>query len=145
MNERILKLMGVGVVMMSAVGFAGSMCCPECQVGGSKVAQYAALAPYMALICALVALAFAFYFYKKMLTAPAGTPLMIEIAQHVREGAFAYLKRQYKVVAVVFVILVAIFAVLAKYDIQNPFVPVAFLTGGFFSGLCGFLGMNTAT
>jgi K(+)-stimulated pyrophosphate-energized sodium pump len=80
-----------------------------------------------------------------MMTAPAGNAKMIEIAAYVREGAYAYLRRQYKVVAIVFAILVIIFAVLSYYGIQNPFVPVAFLTGGFFSGLCGFLGMKTAT
>jgi K(+)-stimulated pyrophosphate-energized sodium pump len=70
---------------------------------------------------------------------------MKEIAQHVRDGAMAYLKRQYRVVSLVFLILLIIFIVLAFLGVQNPFVPVAFLTGGFFSGLCGFLGMKTAT
>jgi len=93
----------------------------------------------------LLALGFAFYFYKKMMKAPEGTEKMIEIARHVREGAYAYLFRQYSVVTVVFIVLLAIFAFLAYKGVQNPFVPVAFLTGGFFSGLCGFLGMKTAT
>ena len=101
--------------------------------------------PYFAFLCAAAALAMAVYFYKKMMAAPAGNETMIEIATHVREGAFAYLKRQYKVVFWVFMILSSIFAFLAYKEVQNPFVPVAFLTGGFFSGLCGFLGMNTAT
>jgi K(+)-stimulated pyrophosphate-energized sodium pump len=70
---------------------------------------------------------------------------MISIANHVREGAYAYLFRQYSVVSLVFLILLVIFAVCAYLGVQNPFVPVAFLTGGFFSGLCGFLGMKTAT
>jgi K(+)-stimulated pyrophosphate-energized sodium pump len=96
-------------------------------------------------IGALLALGFAFYFYKKMMDAPEGTEKMIEISRHVREGAYAYLFRQYSVVAMVFIVLLAIFAFLAYKGIQNPFVPVAFLTGGFFSGLCGFLGMKTAT
>ena len=96
-------------------------------------------------ISAFLALAFAYYFYKKVMEAPEGTPKMIEIARHVREGAYAYLFRQYSVVTVVFIILLIIFAVCAYYGVQNPFVPVAFLTGGFFSGLCGFLGMKTAT
>ena len=77
--------------------------------------------------------------------APEGTEKMIEIARHVREGAYAYLFRQYSVVTLVFIVLLAIFAFLAYKGVQNPFVPVAFLTGGFFSGLCGFLGMKTAT
>jgi len=74
-----------------------------------------------------------------------GNDRMKEIAQHVRDGAMAYLTRQYKVVTIVFVVLFIIFTILAFMGVQNPFVPVAFLTGGFFSGLCGFLGMKTAT
>jgi K(+)-stimulated pyrophosphate-energized sodium pump len=74
-----------------------------------------------------------------------GTDKMKEIAAYVREGAMAYLKRQYTVVTKVFVILVILLLILAYFGIQNPFVPVAFLTGGFFSGLCGYLGMKTAT
>ncbi len=70
---------------------------------------------------------------------------MVEIAGHVREGAMAYLMRQYKVVIIVFVVLLVILQALAFFGIQNPFVPIAFLTGGFFSGLCGFIGMKTAT
>ena len=103
------------------------------------------LAWWIAPISSVLAIVFAYYFYKKMMTAPAGNAKMIEIAQAVREGAFAYLRRQYTVVGFIFMILVVLFAVLAYFGIQNPFVPVAFLTGGFFSGLCGFLGMNTAT
>jgi len=100
---------------------------------------------WIAPIGALLALGFAFYFYKKMMDAPEGTEKMIEISRHVREGAYAYLIRQYSVVTLVFIVLLAIFAFLAYKGVQNPFVPVAFLTGGFFSGLCGFLGMKTAT
>ncbi len=100
---------------------------------------------YVAPLAALAALGFAIYFYKKMMEAPQGTEKMIEIARHVREGAYAYLFRQYSVVTIVFIVLLAIFAFLAYKGVQNPFVPVAFLTGGFFSGLCGFLGMKTAT
>ena len=96
-------------------------------------------------IGALLALGFAYYFYKKMMEAPEGTDKMKEIAKYVREGAYAYLYRQYSIVALVFIILLAIFAFCAYKGVQNPFVPVAFLTGGFFSGLCGFLGMKTAT
>ncbi len=96
-------------------------------------------------VAALCALGFAIYFYKRMMQAPPGTERMVEIAQYVREGAYAYLFRQYSVVAFVFLVLLLIFGFLAYRGIQNPFVPVAFLTGGFFSGLCGFLGMKTAT
>jgi len=96
-------------------------------------------------IAALLALAFAWYFYKKVMAESEGTEKMIEIARHVREGAYAYLFRQYSVVSLVFLILLIILGACAYLGVQNPFVPVAFLTGGFFSGLCGFLGMKTAT
>jgi len=111
----------------------------------ASVAGYAQFAPWLALGCAAIALFMAKYFYNKVMAAPAGNDRMVEIANYVREGAYAYLYRQYKVVAVVFVILVAIFAFLAFKGVQNPFVPLAFLSGGIFSGLCGFLGMKTAT
>jgi len=94
---------------------------------------------------ALVALIMALYFFKKMMKKEEGTPRMREIAQYVREGSFAYLSRQYKTVSVVFIILFFVFVGLAVIGVQNPFVPLAFLTGGFFSGLCGFLGMKSAT
>ena len=103
------------------------------------------IAPIGAILASVLALIFAVYFYKKMMAAPEGNEKMIEIARHVREGAYAYLFRQYGVVSLVFLILLIIFAVLAYFKVQNPFVPIAFLTGGFFSGLCGFLGMKTAT
>lgn len=71
---------------------------------------------------------------------------MKEIAGHVRRGAMAYLKQQYKVVTLVFIVLALIFAFMAYVlHVQNPWVPFAFLTGGFFSGLAGFFGMKTAT
>ena len=95
---------------------------------------------------ALVALLFAWIFFRQMFKESEGTPTMKEIAQYVREGAMAYLKQQYKVVTIVFVVLAVLFAVLAYvFHIQNPWVPFAFLTGGFFSGLAGFVGMKTAT
>ncbi len=94
---------------------------------------------------ALVALVVAFLLYRRLLSLSEGTERMQEIAQAVREGAMAYLRRQYRVVAVVFVILFVIFLVLSWFDLQNPIVPYAFITGGFFSGLCGYIGMKTAT
>ncbi|MCD4710685.1 MAG: sodium/proton-translocating pyrophosphatase, partial [Bacteroidales bacterium] len=96
-------------------------------------------------LAAVVALVFAWFFFKNMMKNSEGTDRMKEIAQYVRDGAMAYLKRQYRVVGYVFGILLIILIVLAYIGVQNPFVPVAFLTGGFFSGLCGFLGMKTAT
>jgi K(+)-stimulated pyrophosphate-energized sodium pump len=94
---------------------------------------------------AILALAYAWYFYQQVMKESEGTPKMIEIAQAVREGAMAYLKRQYRVVALVFAGLFVVFIIMALVGVQNPIVPVAFLTGGFFSGLCGFFGMKTAT
>ena len=87
----------------------------------------------------------AWVLFRMMRAAPAGNDRMQEIAQYVREGAFAYLRRQYRVVGIVFAVLAILLTVLAFMGIQNPFVPVAFLTGGLFSGICGFIGMNTAT
>jgi K(+)-stimulated pyrophosphate-energized sodium pump len=96
-------------------------------------------------VSAIIALLSALLFYKSLMRKPEGNEKMKDIAKSVREGAMAYLKRQYKTVSMVFVILFVIFVVLAIMGVQNPFVPVAFVTGGFFSGLCGFLGMKTAT
>ncbi len=97
-------------------------------------------------IASLLALAFAWIFFRQMMKESEGTELMAKIAAHVREGAMSYLKQQYKVVATVFLILVILFAIMAYgFGVQNEWVPVAFLTGGFFSGLAGFLGMKTAT
>ncbi|HPT01981.1 MAG TPA: sodium-translocating pyrophosphatase [Bacteroidales bacterium] len=97
-------------------------------------------------VSSVIALGFAYYFFKDMMGYDEGTDLMKKIALHVRTGAMAYLKQQYKVVTIVFLILAALFAFLAYgLHIQNPFVPFAFITGGFFSGLAGFFGMKTAT
>ena len=100
---------------------------------------------YIVLAASILALAFAFIFYKQMMKQDEGTDLMKKIAAHVRKGAMAYLKQQYKVVIIVFVILAAIFGIMAYFKLQNGVVWFAFLTGGFFSGLAGFFGMKTAT
>ena len=101
---------------------------------------------YLVPAAAVLALLFAWIFFRQMMKESEGTVTMKEIAQYVREGAMAYLKQQYKVVVIVFIVLAALFAVLAYgFGVQNPWVPFAFLTGGFFSGLAGFVGMKTAT
>ena len=101
---------------------------------------------YLVPAAAVLALLFAWIFFRQMMRESEGTVTMKEIAQYVREGAMAYLKQQYKVVVIVFIVLAALFAVLAYgFGVQNPWVPFAFLTGGFFSGLAGFVGMKTAT
>ena len=95
---------------------------------------------------AVVALWLAFYFFRWMKLQDEGTEQMRRIASHVRKGAMSYLRQQYKIVSIVFLCLVVLFAVMAYgFGVQNTWVPVAFLTGGFFSGLAGYLGMKTAT
>jgi K(+)-stimulated pyrophosphate-energized sodium pump len=100
---------------------------------------------YMVLGASIIALSFALYFYKQMMKEDEGTDRMKKIAQHVRKGAMAYLKQQYRIVILVFIVLVVLFTIMALFNLQNSWVPFAFLTGGFFSGLAGFLGMKTAT
>ena len=100
---------------------------------------------YVVLAASMLALGFAYYFYRSMLSKDEGTDLMKKIASHVRKGAMAYLKQQYKVVGIVFVVLAVLFYVMSLFDLQNGWVWFAFLTGGFFSGLAGFFGMKTAT
>ena len=101
---------------------------------------------WMVPAASIVALALAGHFYRQMMRESEGTPLMEKIASHVRQGAMSYLRQQYKVVGLVFLGLVLLFSVMAYgFNLQNPWVPIAFLTGGFFSGLSGYLGMKTAT
>jgi K(+)-stimulated pyrophosphate-energized sodium pump len=95
---------------------------------------------------ALVALGFAYFFYRQMMKTSEGNDKMKTIAQFVREGAMSYLKQQYKVVGIVFLCMVIVFSIMAYgFDMQNPWVPIAFLSGGFFSAFAGYLGMKTAT
>ena len=101
---------------------------------------------WIAPVGSLIALGFAYHFYRSVMKQDEGNDTMREIAQSVREGAMAYLRQQYKVVGIVFAVLCIIFIIMAfALKAQNQVVPFAFLTGGFFSGLCGFLGMKTAT
>jgi K(+)-stimulated pyrophosphate-energized sodium pump len=97
-------------------------------------------------LCSIIALGFAWFFFKQVMKESEGTDQMKKIAVYVRNGAMAYLKQQYKVVGVFFLIMTVIFSFMAYYlEVQNPWVPFAFITGGFFSGLAGFFGMKTAT
>ena len=101
--------------------------------------------PFAVLACAVIALVFAavnFYSVKKK---PEGTDKMASISSKIRRGAMAYLKRQYKTVGVFFAVMFVILGVLAFFGMLTPFVPFAFLTGGLFSGLSGFIGMKIAT
>lgn len=100
---------------------------------------------YVVLAASIVALSFAAIFFRQMMKKDEGTDLMKKIAAHVRKGAMAYLKQQYKVVTIVFVLLALLFGVMSFFNLQNGWVWFAFLTGGFFSGLAGFFGMKTAT
>ena len=94
----------------------------------------------------VLALGLAWYFYRQMMHEDEGSDQMRAIALHVRQGAMSYLKQQYKIVTLVFIGLALVFSVMAYgFGLQNQWVPVAFLTGGFFSGLSGYLGMKTAT
>lgn len=101
---------------------------------------------YFVPLASLIALTFAYIFFRQMMKESEGTDRMKDIASYVRQGAMAYLKQQYKIVIIVFIIISIFFAILAYgFGVQNEWVPFAFLTGGFFSGLAGFIGMKTAT
>ena len=128
----------VSFFAFTSTGFAS-------QAGEAAAATNIPPAWWIAPLASVIALVIAYIFYRKVMAAPEGNEKMITIAGHVREGAYAYLFSQYKVVAFVFLLLFIAFSALAYFGVQNPFMPVAFLTAGFFSALCGFLGMKTAT
>jgi K(+)-stimulated pyrophosphate-energized sodium pump len=102
-------------------------------------------APIAVLCCAIIALIFAFINFYAVKKKPEGTDTMAQISQKIRKGAMAYLKRQYKTVGIFFVVMFIILIILAITGFLTPYVPFAFLTGGFFSGLSGFIGMKIAT
>lgn len=93
----------------------------------------------------IVALLFALFTAKKVLKFSEGTPLMAKISASIRAGANAYLKRQYSIVLVFFAVMFVILGIMAAFGFLTWFVPFAFITGGFFSGLSGFVGMKIAT
>jgi len=116
------------------------------QEGYKVIFQWPMMLWWLAPIGAILALIWAHKMYKQVISAPEGDEKMKEIASHVRAGAMAYLKRQYFVVAIFFVIVSGVLFWMGwVLAVQHKLVFAAFLTGGFFSGLCGFLGMKTAT
>lgn len=150
-KRKLFFLLGIGLFAVLIIGFGLAGGPAAAQVGtpaAEEIEEAIPLLWWLAPIGSLVGLIAAIFFYRGMKKESEGTKEMQFIAQGVREGSIAYLKRQYKVVAMVMVVLAAIFAFLAfglSVPIMNPWVPFAFLTGGFFSGLCGWLGMKTAT
>ena len=138
-----LWLLAVTAGTIALTGFAGEAWASAAASGGS---QHIPLMWWLCPISSVIALVFAWKFYKEMLASDPGDERMIEIAEHVRQGAMAYLYQQYKVVGVFFLGAVILLCVVAfGFGAQSRLVPFAFLTGGFFSGLAGFFGMKTAT
>ena len=149
--RRLAGLLGLGTVLaiatMAAAQTTGAIApAPSTaavdETGGSVVIP---VVWWVAPAGALIALLCAYLFYRQVRSAPDGDEKMREIAAAVREGAYAYLRRQYKVVAAFFVVVSIILYIMGRIGVQHQIVFVAFLTGGFFSGLCGFFGMKTAT
>jgi len=151
----LLPLLTLAVVMFGGVNAAlGQSELHQAVTDPGTTAESGAIATlwgipviwYLAPICGFIALIMAFKYYMEVKNSDEGDPDMIKIAGYVREGAMAYLFRQYRVVAIVFVVLMGVLAWMAYgLHVQHGIVPFAFLTGGFFSGLCGFFGMKTAT
>ncbi len=101
--------------------------------------------PFFVLAAAIVAIIFAAYKFYAVKKLPEGTEEMASISSKIRSGAMAYLKRQYKTVGIFFAVMFVILGILAFSGLLTPFVPFAFITGGLFSGLSGFVGMKIAT
>ena len=137
--RRVVSVVGAGVLLLLLVNPA--LAAPLAQDGRESLPWLWWLSP----AAALIALLFAGYLYQNVMKHSEGTEVMIEIAQAVREGAMAYLSRQYRIVTMVFVVLFVILLVMSLFGLQSIIVPFAFVTGGFFSGVCGYIGMKTAT
>ncbi|MCB1071441.1 MAG: sodium/proton-translocating pyrophosphatase, partial [Kiritimatiellae bacterium] len=134
-------MLGLALALLATPAWA-----VEATEAGGEVARSLPGWWYIVPVAAFGALFMAWYFYRSIITCSEGTDRMKEIAGYVREGAYAYLRRQYKVVGFVFFILVLFLSFMAfGLGVQHPLVPFAFLTGGLFSGLAGFIGMKTAT
>jgi len=132
------------------VSFLGFLAAPALAGQGESATPHvlADLVPWqwvLAPIGAVVALVFAWLFFHQMMKVDEGTETMRRIARYVREGANAYLRRQYRVIVVVFAVLAAIFVLLATQGMMRPLMPLTFVAGGLFSGLCGWIGMRAAT
>jgi K(+)-stimulated pyrophosphate-energized sodium pump len=137
-------LMTVALLLVASCAFAQEPAAPASGSGSHALmwTMWAITAPLGAVVGLLAAMQF-FYYVKRR---DPGDENMVKIAAAVRTGAYAYLRRQYKVVALVFVVLSLLLAWMAwGLGVQSKLVPFAFLTGGFFSGLCGYIGMKTAT
>ncbi len=107
--------------------------------------SFLSIAPVLVLVCAVIALCFSVYQFYSVKKKPEGTSSMISIGNKIRQGAMAYLKRQYKTVGIFFAVMFVVLCILAGGGFLTWFVPFAFLSGGFFSGLSGFIGMKIAT
>jgi len=142
-NVLLTVLTTLVLAVVSGPAFAADGDVQGASSGGSVLAGVAWLVAFAGSIAALV---FARKFFVWMVAQDEGSSIMVEIAQHVRDGAAAYLKRQYIVVFLFFIATAILLAVMAfVFEVQSKLVPFAFLTGGFFSGLAGLLGMRTAT
>jgi len=143
----VIAAAAIGLFMHPPTAMAEGAAAPA--ASGAEAAHDSISIPkiwWIAPIGSILALVFAWVFYKQVMAAGEGDPEMQEIAAHVREGAMAYLRQQYKVVTIFFIVVSALLALMAfGFHAQHWLVPFAFLTGGFFSGLCGYLGMRTAT
>jgi len=146
MRGLVLLVASAAILSMSSLVFGQEAAtAAEPVEGGFSLMTWPLVLWWIAPIGSIIALFAAWGLYKQVVSAPEGDERMKEIAAYVREGAMAYLKRQYKVVALFFVVVSVILYIMGQYNLQHHLVFIAFLTGGFFSGLCGFLGMKTAT
>ncbi len=146
---RSLPILAAVLVLLALAGPAAAGTNGSEQANASGLMDFSHFHPillwWIAPLGSLIALLFAWIFYRQVKASNEGDEKMKEIAAHVTQGAYAYLRRQYKVVAVFFIVVSAILYFMGRIGAQHQIVFVAFLTGGFFSGLCGFLGMKTAT
>lgn len=127
--------------LLALSGAPGALAAPIAQQAGEPLPWMWWLTP----IGSILALVVAYYLYRSVMSHTEGTERMIEIAQAVREGAMAYLGRQYRIVGIVFAVLFVILLIMSLLGLQSIIVPFAFVTGGFFSAVCGYIGMKTAT